>query len=184
MKRERRMAEGRRKLIAGNWKMNGLHQEGLALARELSHRSVASHRATGQHLACDLLICPPATLLITLAEVLTGSEIRLGGQDCHTEPKGAYTGEISAEMLKDAGCGFVIVGHSECRSYRGEGDSTVRRKTEAARRAGLVAIVAVGESEAERSAGRALDVVARQLAGSIPDGMDAETLVVAYEPVW
>jgi triosephosphate isomerase len=137
------MTQVRRKLIAGNWKMNGLHQEGLALARELSHRAVAGHRATGQHLACDLLICPPATLLITLAEALTGSGIWLGGQDCNAEPKGAHTGQISAEMLKDAGCGHVIVGHSECRA-RGDTDAAVRRKAEAARRAGLVAIVAVG----------------------------------------
>jgi triosephosphate isomerase len=178
------MAQGRRKLIAGNWKMNGLHQEGLALARELSHRSVAAHRASGDHLACDLLICPPATLLITLAEVLTGSGILLGGQDCHAAAKGAHTGDLSAEMLRDAGCGHVIVGHSERRSDHGEGDAVVRGKATAAQCAGLVAIICVGESEAERNQGRALDIVGRQLAGSIPAGMDAASLVVAYEPVW
>ncbi|MDB5407894.1 MAG: tpiA [Rhodospirillales bacterium] len=178
------MAQGRRKLIAGNWKMNGLHQDGLDLARELSHRSVAAHRASGQHLPCDLLICPPATLLITLAEALTGAAILLGGQDCHAEVKGAHTGDLSAEMLRDAGCSHVIVGHSERRIDHGENDAIVHGKAAAAMRAGLVAVVCVGESEAERNAGRALDVVAGQLAGSIPDGMGAGTLVVAYEPVW
>jgi triosephosphate isomerase len=178
------MAQRRRKLIAGNWKMNGLHQDGLALARDLAHRSIAAHRPAGEHLACDILICPPATLLITLAEVLTGSHILLGGQDCHPEPKGAHTGDVSAEMLKDAGCSYVIVGHSERRSNHGETDAVVRAKAAAAKRAGLVAIICVGESEEERVSGRALDVVARQLAGSIPDGMDATSLVVAYEPVW
>jgi triosephosphate isomerase (TIM) len=178
------MAQVRRKLIAGNWKMNGLHQAGLALARELSHRSVAAHREAGEHLPCDILICPPATLLVTLAEALTGAGILLGGQDCHADAKGAHTGDISAEMLRDAGCGHVIVGHSERRSDHGEGDDLVRGKAAAAKRAGLVAILCVGESEAERDAGHALDVIAGQLAGSIPDGMDSASLVIAYEPVW
>jgi triosephosphate isomerase len=178
------MAQFRRKLIAGNWKMNGLHQEGLGLARELAHRLVAAHRAAGEHLACDLLICPPATLLITLAEALTGSGILLGGQDCHAATKGAHTGDLAAEMLEDSGCSHVIVGHSERRSNHGEGDAVVRGKAIAARRAGLVAIICVGESEAERNAGSAREIVARQLAGSIPEGMDAANLVVAYEPVW
>jgi triosephosphate isomerase len=178
------MAQGRGKLVAGNWKMNMLHEDGLTLARELAHRAVAASRPPADHLACELLICPPATLLAILGEAIAGSTIRLGGQDCHAAAKGAHTGDISAEMLKDAGCSHVIVGHSERRTEHGEGDAVVRAKAEAARRAGLVAIVCVGESEAERVAGQALDVVARQLAGSIPPGMGAADLIVAYEPVW
>jgi triosephosphate isomerase (TIM) len=178
------MAQQRRKLVAGNWKMNMLHEDGLALARELAHRAVAAQRAAAEHLACELLICPPATLLAVLGEETTGSNILLGGQDCHAAAKGAHTGDLSAEMLKDAGCSHVIVGHSERRSDHGESDEAVRAKAEAAQRAGLVAIVCVGESEAERVAGDALVVVGRQLAGSIPPGMGAADLVVAYEPVW
>jgi triosephosphate isomerase len=164
--------------------MNMLHEDGLTLARELAHRAIAASRPPAEHLACELLICPPATLLAILGEAIAGSSIRLGGQDCHAAAKGAHTGEISAEMLKDAGCSHVIVGHSERRSDHGESDVVVRAKAQAARRAGLVAIVCVGESEAERIAGKALDVVARQLAGSIPPGLGAADLVVAYEPVW
>jgi triosephosphate isomerase len=178
------MAQSRGKLVAGNWKMNMLHEDGLALARELAHRAVAASRPPAEHLACELLICPPATLLAILGEAITGSTIRLGGQDCHAAAKGAHTGDISAEMLKDAGCSHVIVGHSERRSDHGESDEVVRAKAAAASRAGLIAIICVGESEAERIAGQALDVVARQLAGSIPSGMGAADLVVAYEPVW
>ncbi|HEX3499121.1 MAG TPA: triose-phosphate isomerase [Stellaceae bacterium] len=178
------MAQRRGKLVAGNWKMNMLHEDGLTLARELAHRAIAASRPPAEHLACELLICPPATLLAILGEAIAGSSIRLGGQDCHAAAKGAHTGEISAEMLKDAGCSHVIVGHSERRSDHGESDVVVRAKAQAARRAGLVAIVCVGESEAERIAGKALDVVARQLAGSIPPGLGAADLVVAYEPVW
>ena len=178
------MAQSRGKLVAGNWKMNMLHEDGLELARELAHRAVAASRAPADHLACELLICPPATLLALLGEALAGSAIALGGQDCHGAAMGAHTGDLSAEMLKDAGCSHVIVGHSERRSDHGESDATVRAKAAAARRAGLIAIVCVGESEAERVAGQALAVVARQLAGSIPPGAGAADLVVAYEPVW
>jgi triosephosphate isomerase len=178
------MAQGRGKLVAGNWKMNMLHEDGLTLARELSHRAVAASRPPARHLACELLICPPATLLAVLGEALAGSSVLLGGQDCHDAAKGAHTGDISAEMLKDAGCSHVIVGHSERRANHGESDAAVRAKALAARRAGLVAIVCVGESEAERLAGQAPAVVARQLTGSIPPDMGGDTLVVAYEPVW
>jgi triosephosphate isomerase (TIM) len=181
---ERRMGQGRRKLVAGNWKMNGLHAEGLALAHELAHRAVAARRPAGEPIACDLLICPPATLFVSLTEALTGSGIFLGGQDCHHDPAGPHTGDLSAEMLKDAGCTHVIVGHSERRSEHGESDEIVCAKAAAARRAGLVAVLCVGESEAERVDGHTLSVVARQLAGSIPDGMDAADLIIAYEPVW
>ena len=170
------MAE-RKRLVAGNWKMNGLRADGLALARGVVERARAPHR-------CELLVCPPATLLAAVGEALVGSGVGLGGQDCHAEPKGAFTGDISAEMLKDAGCNYVIVGHSERRQICGETDADVRAKTVAAWRAGLVAIVCVGETRAEREAGRAMAVVAGQLAGSLADGADAAKLVLAYEPVW
>ncbi|MBX6367943.1 MAG: triose-phosphate isomerase [Rhodospirillales bacterium] len=174
----------RRKLIAGNWKMNGLKEDGLRLAREVAHRAVAASRAAGAGLHCDVLVCPPATLLFPLAEELTGSPVLLGAQDCHAKPKGAHTGDISALMLRDAGCRFVIVGHSERRADHGETDAMVRAKAEAARAAGLVPIICVGETEAERDAGKTLEVVGRQIAGSVPDGLAPESLVIAYEPVW
>jgi triosephosphate isomerase len=167
-----------RKLIAGNWKMNGLKADGLALARALVER--ARSRPPG----CDLLICPPATLLMAAAEALAGSAIALGGQDCHTRPKGAHTGDISAAMLRDAGCSHVILGHSERRHEHHESDALVRAKVEAARAAGLIAILCLGETAEQRDAGRTLEVVARQLAGSLPDGMGPAQLVIAYEPVW
>ncbi len=168
----------RRGLIAGNWKMNGRKAEGLALARKLTERASASAPSA------ELLVCPPATLLALVAEALAGSGVALGGQDCHPEPSGAHTGDISAEMLADFGCRYVIVGHSERRSDHGESDALVRRKAEAALRAGLVAIVCVGETETERMRGEASAIVERQLKGSLPDAAGAETVVIAYEPVW
>jgi triosephosphate isomerase (TIM) len=170
------MAE-RRRLVAGNWKMNGGRADGLALARGVAERARGPHR-------CELLVCPPFTLLAAVGEALAGSGVALGGQDCHPTASGAFTGCISAEMLKDAGCSHAIAGHSERRHTCGETDADVRAKTEAAWRAGLVAIVCVGETRAEREAGRARQVVSAQIAGSIPDGADAERLIVAYEPVW
>ncbi len=170
------MAE-RKRLVAGNWKMNGLRVNGLALAREVAARARERH-------ACDLLVCPPATLIAAVGDALAGSGVALGGQDCHAEPKGAFTGCISAEMLKDAGCSYAIVGHSERRHTCGETDADVRAKTLAAWRGGLVAIVCVGETRIEREAGGAMAVVAGQLAGSLPEGAAADKLVIAYEPVW
>ena len=167
----------RKRLVAGNWKMNGNRADGLALARGVAERAGGPHR-------CDLLVCPPFTLLAAVGEALAGSGVALGGQDCHPAPSGAFTGCISAEMLRDAGCSHAIVGHSERRHTCGETDADVRAKTEAAWRAGLVAIVCVGETRAEREAGRAREVVSAQIAGSIPDGADAGKLIVAYEPVW
>ena len=164
-------------LVAGNWKMNGLRADGIALARDIAARAAAPHR-------CDLLVCPPSTLLAAVGAALAGSGVALGGQDCHAAPSGAFTGSTSAEMLKDAGCSHVIVGHSERRHGLGESDSDVRAKASAAWRAGLVAIVCVGEMQAERKAGRAVAVVSAQLAGSVPEGATADRLVVAYEPVW
>ena len=172
----------RTKLIAGNWKMNGRRADGLALASALAGRARAE---TGEEApACELLICPPATLLAAVCEVIAGSGVRLGGQDCHAAPNGAFTGDISAEMLADAGCSHVILGHSERRHGHGETDAEIRGKVAAASRAGLVAVLCVGETQAERQAGNAVATVAAQLAGSLPDGPAPGRLVVAYEPVW
>ena len=157
--------------------MNGLRADGRALARDVAARAREPHR-------CELLVCPPATLLETVGEALAGSDVALGGQDCHPEPKGAFTGCISAEMLRDAGCMYAIVGHSERRHTCGETDADVRAKTLAAWRAGLVAIVCVGETRAEREGGRAETVVESQLLGSVPENAMAGDLIVAYEPVW
>ena len=167
----------RTKLVAGNWKMNGRRADGVALARAVGELAKAPH-------ACELLVCPPATLLVPVGEALAGTGVALGGQDCHAAPAGAYTGSISAEMLRDAGCSHVIVGHSERRHGCAESDSDVRAKTLAAWRAGLLAILCVGETRAEREAGRAVAVVSNQLTGSIPVGATADKLVIAYEPVW
>jgi triosephosphate isomerase len=167
----------RKPLIAGNGKMNLLRADGVALARQLAERARAAHR-------CELLVCPPFTLLAEVGAALAGSGIALGGQDCHAAPQGAFTGCLSAEMLKDAGCSHAIVGHSERRHTCGETDADVEAKTRAAWRAGLVAIVCVGETRAEREAGRALDIVGAQLAGSLPHGAGPDRLIVAYEPVW
>src|SRR6516164_10843388 len=178
--RGRNMAVGT-KLVAGNWKMNGLREDGAALARGLAERAIAAG-AGGP--GCELLICPPASLLTTVWGVLAGSGIALGGQDCHATSKGAYTGDISPEMLADAGCSHVILGHSERRHGHGEGDAAVREKILGAWRAGLVAILCVGETQLQRQAGHAADIVSTQLAGSIPNGATCDNLVVAYEPVW
>ena len=167
-----------RKLVAGNWKMNGLQPDGLALARGLVER------ARAERPACDLVLCPPATLLVAIAEAIRGSSIALGGQDCHSEGKGAHTGDISAPMLRDAGCQYVILGHSERRTNHHESDALVRAKVTAALAAGLVPILCVGETAAERDGGEALTVVSRQLAGSLPDDVGKAPFVVAYEPVW
>jgi triosephosphate isomerase len=170
------MADARRPLVVGNWKMNGR----VASIRELN-AIIAGARDLG---TADLLVCPPATLVASFAAAAKGSRVAIGAQDCHAEASGAFTGDISAEMLKDAGASAVIVGHSERRQFHDETDAQVRAKALAARRAGLAAIVCVGESRAEREAGHAIPVVRAQLDGSLPDGGDAETLVVAYEPVW
>src|SRR6185437_9621967 len=164
-------------LIAGNWKMNGV----AASARELA-KIVAG--ATGLLGKAELMVCPPATLIALFAAAARGSAVRIGAQDCHTDASGAHTGDISAEMLADAGASAVIVGHSERRADHFETDVIVRAKAQAAWRAGLLAIVCVGEQRAEREARRTLEVVGRQLDGSLPDGAAAARLVVAYEPVW
>jgi triosephosphate isomerase len=172
----------RKKLVAGNWKMNGLRADGVALAGELARRVRAA--AGGEALRCDLVICPPATLLTPVHEAIAGCAVGLGAQDCHPAAKGAFTGDLSAEMLADAGCSHVILGHSERRQGHGETDTDIRAKVAAARRAGLVAILCVGETQAQRQAGEAIAAVSSQLAGSIPEGLDRDRLIVAYEPIW
>ena len=172
------MTSSIRPLIAGNWKMNGLRRDGLDRAKDLAARVAAKAPA------CEIAVCPPATLLGELRDAFGDGPITLGGQDCHAAESGAHTGDLSPGMLADAGCRYVIVGHSERRADHGETDATVRAKAEAALRAGLSAIVCLGEREAERDAGRALEVVEAQLAGSLPDGAGAANTVVAYEPVW
>lgn len=162
----------RRKLVAGNWKMNGT----LAQLSELDAIAAAAQANPG----VDVAICPPFTLIAPAC----GKGVAIGAQDCHAQPKGAHTGDVSAPMLKEAGATLVIVGHSERRTDHGEDDATVRAKAEAVIAAGLIAIVCVGETEAERDAGRAEAVVEAQLAGSIPPAATARQLVVAYEPVW
>lgn len=167
-----------RPLVAGNWKMNGL--------REAFSEAIAVGEATAgpSPLPADVMICPPATMVMVLSEVTREHNLLIGGQDCHTEVKGAHTGDISPEMLKDAGADAVIIGHSERRSDHGELDRHVRAKTEAAHRAGLMAIVCVGETAGQRAADLTLDVVKRQLAHSLPDGATAANTTIAYEPVW
>jgi triosephosphate isomerase (TIM) len=172
------MADAIRPLIAGNWKMNGLK----ASISELQAMIEGAGKVTGK---ADLLVCPPATLIAAFAATAGSSKvIAIGAQDCHPKTSGAHTGDLSAEMLADAGATAIIVGHSERRADHGESDALVRQKAEAAWRAGLVAIVCIGETQAHRDAGQTLDVCGGQLSGSLPDGATAANLVVAYEPVW
>src|SRR5579862_992885 len=172
------MSSSIRPLIAGNWKMNGLR----ASMTEFEAMIAGASRVTAK---ADLLVCPPATLIAAFAAKLSGSKsVAIGGQDCHPKASGAHTGDISAEMLADAGASAVIVGHSERRADHGESDSLVRQKAEAAWRAGLTAIVCIGETQDHRDAGQTLDVCRGQLQGSLPEGSRADNLVVAYEPVW
>ena len=168
---------GPRPLIAGNWKMNGL-------ASALAEAGTVCRSLAADPSAADVMICPPATLLSPLVERAKGSPLAVGAQDCHGEAAGAHTGDISAEMIRDAGATAVIVGHSERRADHGESDRLVREKAAAAHRAGLVAIVCIGETFGQRQAGLTLAVVARQLAGSLPDTANETGTVVAYEPVW
>ncbi len=165
----------RRGLAAGNWKMNGT---GASLAE------IEALTAAHPDPSVDILICPPATLLARMSDAVAGGPVATGGQDCHAAVSGAHTGDISAEMLRDAGASHVIVGHSERRADHHEADADVRAKAEAAMRAGLVAVICLGESLTEREAGRTLDVIGAQLAGSLPDGLTGANAVIAYEPIW
>ncbi|MGE5545389.1 MAG: triose-phosphate isomerase [Solirubrobacterales bacterium] len=169
----------RRPLIAGNWKMNMLKADGVALAA-----GVAAKRKAEPNLACDVLVCPPFTLISEVAKAVEGSGVAVGGQDCHAKTSGAHTGDTSPAMLKDLGCAYVILGHSERRTDHGETDAVVKAKAEAAHAAGLIAIVCIGETLAQRDEGRTLDVNKTQLWGSLPDGATAANTVIAYEPVW
>ena len=172
------MTPGIRPLVAGNWKMNGTS----ASLNEL--RAIGHGFMTGLDAETDALICPPATLLAHASEVLKNTPVKVGGQDCHARESGAHTGDISAEMLKDAGASHVIVGHSERRTDHGETDSMVRAKAEAAWRAGIIAIICIGETKAERELGSTLDILSRQIAGSVPPTATGHNTVIAYEPVW
>ncbi|WP_026606289.1 triose-phosphate isomerase [Methylocapsa acidiphila] len=176
--RDRQVSPRLRPLVAGNWKMNGLRKNLPEIAK------ICAAAAEGGAGEAELVICPPATMIMAAASICEGAPVALGGQHCHAEPSGPFTGDISAEMLKDAGAKYVILGHSERRSGHNEGNEAVREKAVAAFRAGLTAIVCVGETKAEREAGEALPVVGAQLAGSIPLNSSSETLVIAYEPVW
>jgi triosephosphate isomerase len=167
-----------RPLVAGNWKMNGLRSSAKVLDE------IHAGYTPGLKAKVDLAVCPPATLVGALALQAVGSRIAIGGQDCHAKESGAFTGNVSAEMLADAGATYVIVGHSERRQYHGEKDVDVCAKAMAAHRAGLTAIVCVGETREEREAGRTLNVVKKQLRGSIPVDSNSHNVVVAYEPVW
>ncbi|NNK78420.1 MAG: triose-phosphate isomerase [Litoreibacter sp.] len=165
----------RRKFAAGNWKMNGLEAD----LEELT-QLCALHPDP----AVDLMIAPPAPLISSAVVHVGVHPLAIGGQDCHPEISGAHTGDISAVMLKDAGASHVILGHSERRADHGEGDALVRAKTQAAHRAGLTAIVCVGETLAQRDSGETLEVIGAQLQGSLPDLINAAKTVLAYEPVW
>lgn len=172
------MSNQRRPLIAGNWKMNGLASAASELKELVAHAE--KHAAP----KCDILICPPATLLREMAAVAGNSAVEIGGQDCHANESGAHTGDISAEMLKDAGASYCIVGHSERRADHNETNAVVKAKAEAAHRGGLIAIVCVGETLAEREADKTLDVISDQVKNSLPEGATAANTVIAYEPVW
>ncbi|MGB8818488.1 MAG: triose-phosphate isomerase [Rhizobiaceae bacterium] len=165
-------------LVAGNWKMNGLSSS----LNEL--RTINDAMMGGLDADLDALVCVPATLIGRAAAIASGSPLKIGGQDCHANESGAHTGDVSAEMLKDAGAAYVIVGHSERRTDHMETNEAVRAKTLAAHRGGLVAIVCIGEIEAERRGGTTLAVLSEQLAGSLPEGITASDTVIAYEPVW
>lgn len=164
-------------LIAGNWKMNGLGEDVSGLAGAL-----LDHVISAEKMPCTMVLCPPFTLIDRVSSTVQDSPIKVGGQDCHVESAGAFTGSISARMLADIGCDYVIVGHSERRRDFGEGDATVGAKADTALAAGLTPIICVGESLEQREAGQALDVVSAQVAGSLPGA--AGDVVIAYEPVW
>ncbi len=164
-----------KQLIAGNWKMNGSPASAKALAAGLAAKPGAK---------CDVVLCPPAPLLSLVVAAIGSSALALGAQDCHANEKGAHTGDISAVLLKEIGCAYVIVGHSERRADHGETDAEVKAKATAALKAGLTPIVCVGETEAQRERGETASVIARQVSGSLPDAATAANTVVAYEPVW
>ncbi|WP_339914506.1 triose-phosphate isomerase [uncultured Brevundimonas sp.] len=165
------------KLIVGNWKMNGL-------GASLAEAEVLKDALEADPAACRVVLCPPATLIERMARLLGGGAVETGGQDCHDEPSGAFTGSVSAEMLADAGARLVILGHSESRASFAETDAGVAAKVETALAAGLEPIICVGETLEQRDAGEAIDVVSRQIAGSLPVSLTGQPFAVAYEPIW
>ena len=169
----------RKKLIAGNWKMNGLLEDGVALAKGVAQEVKAFGKSD-----CEFLVCPPFTLLASVKKALRGAKVALGAQDVHFAEKGAHTGDISPLMLKDLGCSYVIVGHSERRADHFETDELVCKKTAAAHAAGLKAVICIGETEAQRDAGKTIEVCSSQILGSVPEDSTAADTVIAYEPVW
>ncbi len=164
-----------RKLAAGNWKMNGTNA---------SLSEVAALLKSHPNPVCEMLLCPPSPLLTRMQDLASGTQLRLGGQDCHAAPNGAFTGDVSADMLADAGASHVILGHSERRALHAETDVLVLAKAEAAHTAGLVAVICIGETEQQRDSGATLDVIGAQLLGSLPKGATSANVVIAYEPVW
>lgn len=167
-----------KKLIAGNWKMNGLQADGKKLAKDISNKIKAGN------FGCDFLVCPPFTLLKTVKTQLWGSRTSLGAQDVSAKPNGAHTGDISAQMLADMDCSYVIVGHSERRTDHGETDAVVCQKAKAAHDADLISIICVGETEAQRDAGKTVEVCRKQVNASVPEDSRASNTVIAYEPIW
>ena len=170
------MGMGMRPLVAGNWKMNGL-------TSSLTELEALKAALAGQPASAEVLVCPPFTL-VAQAAAIAGDVFAVGGQDCDARPAGAHTGDIAAEMLKDAGASYVIVGHSERRQNHGERDADVAAKAGAAWRAGLTAIICIGETESQRFSGNAHDVCQSQIDGSVPGAANAANTVIAYEPVW
>jgi triosephosphate isomerase (TIM) len=166
-----------RPLVAGNWKMNGT-------TAMLKEPRLLAGMIGDVKLKCDVLVCPPTIILRRVKAVLKKSKVKVGGQDCHASASGAHTGDIAAEMLKDAGAAYVIVGHSERRTNHKETDAVVQAKAQAAHRAGITAIVCIGETLEERKSGKTLAVLSAQLKGSVPAGSNAANTVIAYEPVW
>lgn len=169
----------RKILIAGNWKMNGLLEDGTALAKEVA----TEVKKLGKP-ECEFLVCPPFTLLTSVKKALRGSKVALGAQDCHTAEKGAHTGDISPIMLKNVGCTYVLVGHSERRADHNENNELICKKAQALHNAGLKAVICIGETLQERESGKTIDVCTKQIMGSVPEGANATNTVIAYEPVW
>jgi len=166
-----------RPLVAGNWKMNGT-------TANLKEARLLASMLRDVKLKCDVMLCPPSTLIYRARHVMKGSKIKVGGQDCHAAVSGAHTGDVSADMLKDAGATSVIVGHSERRTNHKETDATVKAKAATAQKAGMRAIICIGETLDERKGNKTLDVLTTQIKGSVPEGATAANTVIAYEPVW
>ncbi len=169
----------RKTLIAGNWKMNGLLEDGVALAK-----GVALEVKKAARKDCEFLVCPPFTLLMSAKKAIKGSKLMLGAQDCHFDAKGAHTGDVSPQMLKDIGCQYVIVGHSERRTDHNESNELIAKKAKSAIEAGLKVIICIGETEQERDENKTISVCTAQIMGSVPDNSTAQNTVIAYEPVW